>query len=333
MDTNAAEGIKNQPLLRIDPELEKCLPPLDEVTYQGIKDSLAANGYDKAFPLIIWEDHDIIVDGHHRYKACVELGIEPIFVEHSFESLDDAILYALEHQDNRRNQTVTQKALNGLKRKLTQARIDARRRQAVELNRDQGALSADLREVKGRACDRVAKLVGVSARTVEQVSAVINKGVPELEDMMRDNTLTADTANTFVQVTPIEKQAHYAQQGPAAIKKHVYEVRAEKREQKARTAAANSGFEEHTKIREDLQKKHDDMAKQLGKRFGEDFETQGRVCFVEHGNMLEFWCVDCQNGFDTFIGGKDTEFCPYCGLKNIRARKPDWIPGNVGGDE
>ena len=172
---------------KIDPELEKCLPPLDEETYQGIKESLATNGYDKAFPIVIWEDHDIIVDGHHRSKACDELGIEPIIVEHPFESLEDAILYALEHQDNRRNQTVTQKALNGVKRKLIGEKIAARNRKLSGENQYSPSLSVELREAKGRASEHVAKLVGVSSRTIQQVSAVLSKGVPELEDMMRDN--------------------------------------------------------------------------------------------------------------------------------------------------
>ena len=89
----------------------------------------------------------------------------------------------------------------------------------------------------------------------------------------------------------------------------------------------------YEKMHEELQKKHDDEAKRLEKQFGKDFRKMGRVCFIEQGNTLEFWCNDCKNGFDTFTGGSDTRFCPYCGKKNIRIRKPDWTYGQVGGDD
>ena len=62
---------------KIDLEIEKCLPPLDEDRYRWIKKEIQTKGYNDAFPIIVWEDKDIIVDGHHRYKICRELGIEP----------------------------------------------------------------------------------------------------------------------------------------------------------------------------------------------------------------------------------------------------------------
>jgi ParB-like chromosome segregation protein Spo0J len=52
----------------------------------------------------MWKGRDIIVDGHNRYKICQELKKEPTIVEIYFKSTNAAILYALEHQENRRNQ-------------------------------------------------------------------------------------------------------------------------------------------------------------------------------------------------------------------------------------
>jgi len=203
---------------------------------------------------LVYVRHYGRADYHHRYKACMELGVEPVTVEHPFESLDEAILYALEHQDNRRNQTETQKALNAVKRNYLQEQINARKREALggkyknqyaekgsALGRDpdvepkqevappresetQRALNAvekgqiqekiaaihrndPVQEEKEKACAKIAKQAGVGTRTVERIVAVINKGHPALENMMRNNLLSADAANLFVQNTPLQEQS------------------------------------------------------------------------------------------------------------------------------
>jgi len=290
---------------KIDPDLEKCLPPLDEETYQGIKKSLAENGYDKAFPIVIWEGHDIIVDGHHRQKACLELGIEPVIVEHPFESLDDAILYALEHQDNRRNQTVTQKALNGVKRKLIFEKIAARNRMVAGTHP-----SAELRG--GRACEQVAKLVGVGARTIEQVSAVLTKGIPELEEMMRNNYLAADTANTFVQHTSIEDQTEIVKGGADAIKEHARNIRKSIIEAKKDRVFQ----EDRAAIKKDVQEYHAVQKEKFG----------GATYACGLSSVIELWCTPCKCAFDVFKPHQ-AKVCPVCGGNEIGIRDDMWYPG------
>ena len=90
----------------------------------------------------------------------MELGIEPVCVEHDFDSLDDAILYALEHQDNRRNQTVAQKAVNAIKRSMLKEKIAARERQVFAgENRHAAQLPADAQGAKGEAAELVGTLI------------------------------------------------------------------------------------------------------------------------------------------------------------------------------
>ena len=297
---------------KIDPELEKCLPPLDEETYQGIKKSLTENGYDKAFPVVIWEGHDIIVDGHHRSKACLELGIDPVTVEHSFESLDDAILYALEHQDNRRNQTVTQKALNGVKRKLVSEKIAARLRISPGINQYTERSSEDLHATTGRASEHVAKLVGVSSRTIDHVSAVLSKGVPELECMMRDNELAADTANIFVQAIPKEQQSEIVLGGPDAIRKCVRDLRAA-----ATDAKKDLRFqEEQAAIKQDVKEYHAVQKEKFG----------GATYACGLSSISEMWCNSCKCAFDVFKPHQAT-VCPACNGGDIGKRDEMWYPG------
>ena len=78
--------------------------PVGEDTLEGIRMDMEANGYDDAFPLIVWEETGILVDGHTRFTAALAVGLDnvPTLVR-SFENEDDAILYAFHLQRNRRN--------------------------------------------------------------------------------------------------------------------------------------------------------------------------------------------------------------------------------------
>jgi 16S rRNA G966 N2-methylase RsmD/disulfide oxidoreductase YuzD len=58
--------------IRFHPEYEKIVPKLKPEEYQELKSSIAENGL--YYPIIINKD-GFILDGHHRFKACNELGI------------------------------------------------------------------------------------------------------------------------------------------------------------------------------------------------------------------------------------------------------------------
>ena len=58
--------------IRFHPEYEKIIPKLKPEEYQELKSSIAKNGL--YHPIIINKD-GFILDGHHRFKACSELGI------------------------------------------------------------------------------------------------------------------------------------------------------------------------------------------------------------------------------------------------------------------
>lgn len=78
--------------------------PVGEDTLEGIRTDMESNGYDDAFPIIVWEEKGIVVDGHTRFTAALAVGLEqvPVLIR-NFENEDDAILYAFHLQRNRRN--------------------------------------------------------------------------------------------------------------------------------------------------------------------------------------------------------------------------------------
>lgn len=68
--------------LRVNPEYEKLLPKMSGEEFAELKASIQAEG--KHYPIVANEDLEIL-DGYHRFKACVELGIEPDFEVRKFE--------------------------------------------------------------------------------------------------------------------------------------------------------------------------------------------------------------------------------------------------------
>ena len=82
----------------------EALFPIGEDPLESIRIDMELNGFDEAFPIIIWEENNTIVDGHTRFKAAQKLELEEVPVLfRSFETEDDAILYAFHLQRNRRN--------------------------------------------------------------------------------------------------------------------------------------------------------------------------------------------------------------------------------------
>ncbi|HCY83514.1 MAG TPA: chromosome partitioning protein ParB [Desulfobacteraceae bacterium] len=78
--------------------------PIKAETLAAISQDMETNGFDPVFPIVVWEEEGIVVDGHTRFTAARELGLDtvPVVVK-SFENEDDAILYSFHIQRNRRN--------------------------------------------------------------------------------------------------------------------------------------------------------------------------------------------------------------------------------------
>lgn len=62
----------------IDPEFRDLIPTLSEEELNGLEKSIVENGFNPAFPLIIWKGHNILVEGHNRYAICRKHNIEPL---------------------------------------------------------------------------------------------------------------------------------------------------------------------------------------------------------------------------------------------------------------
>src|SRR3990172_4515621 len=68
--------------LRVNPEYEKLLPKMSDEEFSELKASIKEEG--QHYPIIANENLEIL-DGYHRFRACVELGVEPDFEVRKFE--------------------------------------------------------------------------------------------------------------------------------------------------------------------------------------------------------------------------------------------------------
>jgi ParB-like chromosome segregation protein Spo0J len=65
---------------KINPEYEKLVPPLPEIEYKMLRDSIKEKGQ---YETIKINRYGVVLDGHRRLRICQELGIQP-----HFETLD-----------------------------------------------------------------------------------------------------------------------------------------------------------------------------------------------------------------------------------------------------
>lgn len=87
--------------ITIDSEFAGIIPPQSEDERAGLEASLLAEGCRDA--LVVWQGHNILVDGHHRYAICTQHGIPFQTVEREFASREDVIVWMVDNQLARRN--------------------------------------------------------------------------------------------------------------------------------------------------------------------------------------------------------------------------------------
>ena len=56
-------------------ELAALIPEMSADEFRGLCDDIRTNGLIE--PIVLYEDR--VLDGRHRYRACIETGIEPRF--------------------------------------------------------------------------------------------------------------------------------------------------------------------------------------------------------------------------------------------------------------
>lgn len=184
--------------LKIRPEYAALVSPLSDADYQALKESIQERGI--YLPIVVNAQNEIL-DGHHRYKTCQELGIEPPTILRKF---DDPLLekkFVIEANLKRRHLTDFQKVelgrlLEPIERELAERRMKA------------GTLAPD--DARGKTTEKVAEKVGLSTRTYERGKAIAEKAPEELKQQVRTGAISINAG--YEQTRAAEKPARERKQ-------------------------------------------------------------------------------------------------------------------------
>lgn len=190
--------------LTIDPEFKGLIPPHTYSEFKALTENIKTHGCQ--YPLIVWKDQGILLDGHHRFKICVELGLPFEIIEMGFPSRTEAKIWIITNQRGRRNLNESQRAMLAVKLEALYSEPAKERmgtRTDLGKHLDQGEA--------GRSAEKAADDMGISHQTVSYAKKVDKKGIPELKMIVESGKLAVSAAKkvasypTEVQEKIVEK--------------------------------------------------------------------------------------------------------------------------------
>ncbi len=193
--------------LCVNPEYEKLLPKMYDEEFAKLKASIQAEG--QHYPIVANENLEVL-DGHHRFRACVELGIEPDFEVRKFEDKLFEKKFVIEANLRRRHLNKFQ--LVELAVPLLEIeKALAKKRQAkggkkgrnIQLGLAPNDAKPEFKKTKASA--EIAKKVGLSTRTFERGKKIIEKASEEEKQKLREGK--ASIAKVYREVVAQEKES------------------------------------------------------------------------------------------------------------------------------
>ena len=173
--------------LRLNPQYEKLLPKMSDEEFAELKASIQEEG--QHYPIIVNEDLEVL-DGHHRFRACTELGIEPDFEVRKFEDKLLEKKFVIEANLRRRhlnNFQLVELAVPLLE--IEKALAKKRQAKGGKNGRDMqlGLAPDDAKpEFKAKATEVVAKKAGVSTRTFERGKKIMENASEDDKQKLRE---------------------------------------------------------------------------------------------------------------------------------------------------
>lgn len=174
-------------------------PPMEQGDYEALKADIAARGLLEP----VWTYNGAIVDGRHRYKACIELGIEPRTQE--WNGNGSLVEFVVALNLRRRHLSASQKAVVALEIEAALAVEASERKERLGREAKLRYWHGDSEEAKvvsnltqpltdtGKARDQAAQIVGVASGYIAEAKR-LQRDNPELLDKVRSGKLTLQDA-------------------------------------------------------------------------------------------------------------------------------------------
>lgn len=209
--------------------LANTFPLMSGHEYEAFCEDIKVNGQRE--PIVLHEGK--ILDGRNRYRALLELGIEPVVVKYDGES---PLEYVLSMNMYRRQLTVAQ-------RSMIAAEIIARRSipaGAEVIASEGGEPNSALQG--GLTTGQASTLLGISERSVSSAGRIARTGTDELRDAVKSGRVKISVAEYIAKLDE-QEQREMCAAGPQEMRKKAREMReARKRkdEEAERLALLNS---------------------------------------------------------------------------------------------
>jgi len=182
--------------LKINPILEKAIPPLSPAKQKALKKSIQK--YGQREPIDVMPDGTII-DGHHRYKIVKELGLEPKYkVNEDITTIKQALELGESLNTDRRHYNTAMAIWHAYNVEKAELEAEAKEVMLSKLKRGKEAPSGSA-EPSGRTADRIAERLGVSAATVKRGFQIIRDAPEEIKELWLDEKVLTNSAATAVE--------------------------------------------------------------------------------------------------------------------------------------
>ncbi|WP_329046178.1 hypothetical protein [Pseudomonas aeruginosa] len=159
-------------------------PLLQGNEYEALKRDIGRNGQQEEIVLL----DGLILDGRNRYRACLELEIEP--ATRPFTDADP-LAYVLSVNLVRRHLTTAQRAMIAVELSL--------------MGKDLGDDAADPTPTK-LLLEDAAEVMGVSPRSVSSARRVVREGAPELVAALKSGQISVHVAEQVSKLPPGDQQ-------------------------------------------------------------------------------------------------------------------------------
>ena len=175
--------------LRLNPQYEKMLPTMSQEEFEQLKESIRTEG--QHYPIIVSESLEVL-DGHHRFRACLELDIEPDFEVKHFEDKLLEKKFVIEANLRRRhlnNFQLVELAVPLIEIEKTIAKKQKTLNVQSEHDSSLDPMSSSSfseSEPKGKTVAAVAKKVGVSSRTLERGKKILETASEDDKQKLRE---------------------------------------------------------------------------------------------------------------------------------------------------
>jgi len=174
-------------MIKTNQEYSSLVPQLSTEEYESLKQSIKENGL--WVPIVVNKD-GVILDGHHRYKACQELGIKEPYKTVTKEDFPDKPHEKMFVIDC----NLTRRQLNNFQRTELALKSKSILEEIVKQNESHGGKGDRNLTPLGRVDEQIGQRAGVSRDTVRKVEKIAEKASEEVKQSLRAGKMSINEA-------------------------------------------------------------------------------------------------------------------------------------------